>query len=292
MELRRGRGPLVLGLFFFVTGVFLLGCFELTVPGWIIGLLALLIGGGIVLAERRPFRFHIGPDGLAVRVAGLNRAVPWAEIDAIILDQEVPTIGVKHPIDSRLLLVPAAGSTIDGPFDGQSPIDGRPALVLLDLADVTQSLDEVAAALTRFAGSRFTDVRHHRRAHFESLDFAVGPGGYDPTRVDELIRQGRDGLLIDELLPRWSAKARFEEARAELPTSTSGYDRTAVHATLDELSALIARWPEQDVPSDRSNRPDPSNPTGQNGPSGKSSQSDPPDQSGQSGQSGQSTLPG
>ncbi|MEV2240812.1 hypothetical protein [Micromonospora sp. NPDC049891] len=256
MELRRSRGPLVLGLFFFVTGVFLLGCFELTVLGWIIGLLALLIGGGIVLAERRPFKFDIGPNGLAVRVAGLNRAVPWAEIDAIILDQDVPTIDVKKPPYSGLLLVPAADSTIDGPFDGQSPIDGRPALVLLDLADIKQSLDEVAGALARFAGSRFIDVRHHRHARFEALDFAVGPGGYDPAQVDGLIRQGRDGLLIDEWLPRWGARARFEEARAELTTGELGYDRTAVDAVLDELAALIARWPELDNRRHQDNPPD------------------------------------
>ncbi|GIJ19783.1 hypothetical protein [Micromonospora lutea] len=127
MELHRSRGPLVLGLFFFVAGVVLLGCFELTVLGWIIGLIALLLGGGIVFAERRPFTFKIGPNGLAARVAGFNRAVPWAEIDAIILDQQVPTIEVKKSISSCLLLVPAAGSTIDGPFKGQSPLDGRPS---------------------------------------------------------------------------------------------------------------------------------------------------------------------
>ncbi|MEG3632181.1 hypothetical protein [Micromonospora palythoicola] len=275
MELRKTRGPLVLGLFFFVTGVFLLGCFELSVLGWIVGLIALLVGGGIVFAERRPFTFKIGPNGLAVRVAGLNRAVPWAEIDAIILDQQVPTIGEKQPIHSCLLLVPAAGSTIDGPFDGQSPTDGRRALVLLDLADVSQSLDEVAVALARFAGSRFVDIRHQRFARFESPDFAAVPGGYDQTRVNELIRQGRDGLLIDESLPRWTARMSFEQARAELPTSKLGYDRAAVDSMLDELAALIARWPDLHTRPDRGSPPDQSHESDQDNPPGRSNPSGP-----------------
>ncbi|GIJ79250.1 hypothetical protein SAMN05443287_11073 [Micromonospora phaseoli] len=246
MELRRRRGALVLGLVFFATGAFVLGCFEyLTVLGWIVGLLALLVGGGVVLAERRPFRFHIGPNGMVLRVASLNRAVPWTEVDAIVLDQQVPTIGEKQPISSSLLLVPPTNSFVEGPLDGRSPVDGRPALILLDLADVRQSVDEVAAALARFAGSRFTDVRHLRRARFDSPDFNIRPGGYEPAQVDDLIRQGRDGLLIDQLLPRWAAKATFERARAELPASELGYDRTEVDSLLDELSVLIARSPSR-----------------------------------------------
>ncbi|MFD1083626.1 hypothetical protein [Micromonospora andamanensis] len=251
MELRRERTPLVLGLFLFVTGAFVLGSIErLSVLGWIFGLMTLLTGGGLVLAERRPFKFHIGPNGLVVQVRGFSRAVPWAEVDAIILDPQVPTVGEKHRISTFLLLVPAAGSTIGGPFDGRSPLDGRPALVLVDLVDVKQPVNEVASVLARCAGSRFTDVRQLRRARFDSPRFTMRPGGYEPARVDELIQAGQDVLLFEQSVVRSEAKKMLDQARVELPTNELGYDRTEVDSLLDELSTLIARWPDEAVPPD------------------------------------------
>ncbi|MCT2282596.1 hypothetical protein M3G91_33850 [Micromonospora chalcea] len=48
-----------------------------------------------------------------------------------------------------MLLVPATAATIDRRLTGRSPVDGRPALVLLDLDQVQQPADEVADALAR-----------------------------------------------------------------------------------------------------------------------------------------------
>ncbi|WBB47448.1 hypothetical protein O3597_20190 [Verrucosispora sp. WMMA2044] len=266
MELRRHRTLLVLGLFLFVTGALVLGCIEgLTVFGWIFGFMTLLTGGGMVLAHRQPFKFHIGPNGLVVQVTGFSRAVPWAEVDAIILDPQVPTVGEKHPISTFLLLVPAAGSTIGGPFDGRSPLDGRPALVLFDLVDVRQPVKEVAAVLARFAGSRFTDVRQLHRARFDSPQFTMRPEGYEPARVNQLIQIGQDVLLLEQSVVRSEAKTMFDRARAELPTSELGYDRAEVDSMLDELSSLIARRPDEAVPP---NQHDPCNPRDQSTPPG------------------------
>lgn len=268
MELRRDRTLLVFGLFLFVTGALVLGCIErLTVFGWIFGLMTLLIGGGMVFAQRRPFTFHIGPDGLVVQITGFSRAVPWAEVDAIILDPQVPVVGEKHQISTFLLLVPAAGSTIGGPFDGRSPLDGRPALVLVDLVDVKQPVDEVASVLARYAGSRFTDVRQLRRARFDSPQFTLTPGGYEPAQVDELIQVGQLGLLSEQSRLRSDVKTFVDRIRAELPTSELGYDRTEVDSMLNELSTLIARLPDQAVPLDRHNPSNPSDPSSQSNPS-------------------------
>ncbi|QGN50503.1 hypothetical protein ACN26Y_02515 [Micromonospora sp. WMMD558] len=165
MELHRSRDLLVMGGWFAACSVLVLVCGSAAGSGTaaILGGLGLVISGAIAVRELRPFRFHIGAEGLTLRVSGVNRLVSWAEIDAIILDVPVPAAGHDKPASPTLLLVPA-GSTIDRPLDGTSPLDGRRALVLLGLNRVREPADEVATALARFAGGRFTDARQLRRA--------------------------------------------------------------------------------------------------------------------------------
>ncbi|MEU5945954.1 hypothetical protein ABZ793_10375 [Micromonospora sp. NPDC047465] len=217
MELRKSRRLLVAGIVFLAFGVLVLLCAagssSPSVGAWLFGGVAALMGGAFAVSELKPFRFHIGVEGLTLRLAGLDRLVPWAEIDSVILDEPVPTPGGRKPTSPSLLLVPATGSTIDRPRTGRSPLDGRPALVLLDLDDVRQSADEVAAALARFGGSRFTDVRQQRRERFDSPDFTIGLRGYDPARVDELIRRGQDALISGVTSQRYAAKAELDKAR-------------------------------------------------------------------------------
>jgi DivIVA domain-containing protein len=244
VELRRSRRVLVGGAIFLASGVFVLLCVSAggsspSIGARIFGGLVVLMGGALVLHELRPFRFHIGVEGLTLRVAGINRLVPWAEIDVIILDQPPPKIGGNRSKSPSLLLVPA-GSTIDRPLTGRSPVDGRPALALLDLDDVLQSPAEVAAALARFGGSRFTDMRERRRQRFDSPGFTVMLRGYDQARVDDLIRQGQEALISDRSVQRHKAKAELEAARTALPVGMRGYDCQQVDAFLEELSASLA----------------------------------------------------
>ncbi|MFG3710196.1 hypothetical protein [Micromonospora sp. NPDC047730] len=254
MELRKSRRLLVAGIVFLAFGVLVLLCAagssSPSVGAWLFGGIVALMGGAFAVSELKPFRFHIGADGLTLRLAGLDRLVPWAEIDSIILDEPVPTPGGKKSTSPSLMLVPATGSTIDRPRTGRSPVDGRTALVLLDLDDVRQSADEVAAALARFGGSRFTDVRKLRRERFDSPDFTISLRGYDPARVDELIRRGQDALISGVTSQRYAAKAELDKARAALPVAMRGYYTGQVDAFLEELSATLAQWDDEGAKPD------------------------------------------
>ncbi|MGW3604381.1 DivIVA domain-containing protein [Micromonospora sp. NPDC005161] len=121
-------------------------------------------------------------------------------------------------------------------------MDDRPCLVLLELQDVREAPDEVAAALARFGGSRFTDFRQLIRQHFDSPDFTMVLRGYDPASVNHLIRQGQEALISDVMLKRFGAKAEIERARETLPAAMHGYDHAQVDAFLDDLSDALARW--------------------------------------------------
>lgn len=247
MELRRSRSFLVGGIVLLAFGVFMLLCGRTdsvfrAIGAMIIGGLSLLMGGVLAFYGLRPFRFHIGTEGLTVRLPGIDRLVPWAEIDAIVLDQPLPVLTGRKTPSPVLLLVPASGSTLDRPLTHRSPVDDRPCVVLLELHDVRESPDEVVAALARFGGSRFTDHRQLIRQRFDSPDFTVVLRGYDPARVNPLIRQGQEALISDVMLQRLGAKAEIERARKSLPTAMHGYDRVQVDAFLDDLSAALARW--------------------------------------------------
>ncbi|MFI7577986.1 DivIVA domain-containing protein [Micromonospora sp. NPDC049497] len=235
----------MIGILIAVVSVLVVLCGGGSVGAWIVGGLGLVMAGAFVVSEFKPFRFHIGGDGLTLRAAGLNRLVSWAEIDAIVLDEPVPTVD-NRTVSPTLLLVPA-GSTIDRPLDGKSPLDGRPGLVLLELVHIRESVDEVAEALTRFAGGRFTNMRQLRGGRFSSPDFAVGLRGYEPARVDDLIRQAQDALVSGNALQRQGTRAELDAAREALPIAMRGYSTGQVDDFLEELSAELARWPHEDT---------------------------------------------
>ncbi|MFJ8577226.1 DivIVA domain-containing protein [Micromonospora sp. NPDC093277] len=211
----------------------------------VLGAFGLLMGGTLAFTGVRPFRFHIGTEGLTVRQPGLNRRVPWTEIDALILDQPLPTLAGNKAPSAVLLLVPASGSTVDRPLTHRSPVDDRPCFVLLELNDVREPSSEVAAALANYGGSRFTDFRQLTRQRFDSPDFTIGLRGYDPAQVNRLIKEGQEALASDVMLKRLGAKAEIERARKSLPAAMRGYDRMQVDAFLDELSGALARWDEE-----------------------------------------------
>ncbi|GAB3849972.1 hypothetical protein GCM10029963_35430 [Micromonospora andamanensis] len=248
MELRRNRRSLAPGVLLLAFGLSLL----LGSPGMGTSALAgaaLLTGGWITARSLRPFRFRIGPDGLDLRVARLNRLVSWAEIGAIVLDQPARAAGATPPTPS-LLLVPGVGSTIDRPLTGRSPVDGRPALVLLDLADVRESADEVAAELTRVSGGRFTDARQGRAESRQGEPevvaepvFDTALRGYEKRMVDDLVLRGLDVLASGTAAQRQEVSAELDPTT--LTVALRGYDMGQVDAFLERLAAALANEPDQ-----------------------------------------------
>ncbi|MEV6810582.1 hypothetical protein [Micromonospora sp. NPDC051296] len=210
---------------------------------WVLGGLWLLAAGAFVAYQLRPFRFHIGADGLDLRVAGLNRLVPWAEIETVILGQPLPSGGRKRK-PASLLLVPAVASTIDRPLTGRSPIDDRPALVLVSLDHIQQPADEVAAALTRFGGSRFTDVRPQPPESSAALP--------DPellSRLADLTSRFHKAVESGEASQRLAVKAEVDAALARLPEVPAGSDQPRLDELLKSMSEILGEEDEGAKPA-------------------------------------------
>ena len=117
------------------------------------GICFVALGCGLLFERFRPFRFHIGADGLTLRTKGINRLVGWSEIHAVVLVADSPT-----SLTRRLLLVPGS-SDFDAKLNKVSPVDGMRCLELLDFDDVKEKFEEVALTLSRFGGARFVDAR-------------------------------------------------------------------------------------------------------------------------------------
>ncbi|MEU7758156.1 MULTISPECIES: hypothetical protein [Micromonospora] len=251
MDLHHRRAGLVIGVVMLPFGFCMVlsgltGSTLRLVGGLIFGGLVMLVGAAGIVEAVRPFRFHINVDGLTVRTAGLNRLLPWAEIDHLVLDQQPPVLSDKRMPSPLLLLVPAATSALDVPLTHRSPLDDRPCLVLLEVHDVREKTDQVADALARYGGSRFTDHRQIVRQRFDSADFPIEARGYDRDAVDALVQKGREALRSEDHLLRLATKVQVEWALLELPLVAHGYYRARVDAFLRDLSAALARFEESD----------------------------------------------
>ncbi|MFI5484820.1 MULTISPECIES: hypothetical protein [Micromonospora] len=246
VELHRNRGALVLPLVCVLGGAaLLLFARDGAVLHRIVGGGGVLLGGVVLAGLLRPFRFAIGTDGLTVRLPKLRRLIRWHEIDALALDQ--PPAEQGRPASPRLLLVPAPGADLGLPTTGHHPRDGRAAVELLDLDRVREKPAEIAAALARHGGDRFVDVLGLRQAAFDTSDFTVGLRGYQPDRVDALIRRGQDALVWGGTLERQAARSEIERARAEgLPVAGRGYNTTQVDTALARLSGALTGDPSTD----------------------------------------------
>ncbi|WP_420116818.1 hypothetical protein [Micromonospora sp.] len=229
MELHRERGRQVLPAVCVLAGTVLLATGGgLLRTATALGGVAL---GGVGLANGlRPFRFVIDADGLTVRRRGLRRRLPWAELALVVLDRRAPGTG-----GVRLLGIPVEGVGL--PPDAR--VDGRPATELLDLGQVRENPDEIAAALARYAGDRFRDDRDV--AVRSGTEFGVGLRGYSSDVVDTLVGHARAALDSDDPARRRAARDELAAARAQgLPVALRGYDVRQVDAALDDLHAALA----------------------------------------------------
>ncbi|MEU5941744.1 hypothetical protein ABZ807_21745 [Micromonospora sp. NPDC047548] len=200
---------------------------------------------GLFLAYR-PFRFRIGDDGLDLRRPGLRRLVRWPELDALVLEQPPPRSG--SPAAPRLVAVPATGVALGRPLDAR--VDGRPAVELLDLAQVRETPDEIAAALTRCAGPRFRDARPPAGSPLAPVEWTYALRGYRTDEADELIRIGQEALRSDDPGERGAARKVLALGRQHaLRPANRGYSTRQVDEVLDALDAALAADPTAREPS-------------------------------------------
>jgi hypothetical protein len=212
MQLQRRRRSLGFALLVIAFGAGALACaWGATGAGAALpavgGTAAVVLGAVLLRDELRPFTFVIGPEGITTR----DGLVAWAEIDAVVLDEPAP---------------PATS----GPHLILHPGDR----VVLKLLDVRQSQQEIVEALRRHGGGRLDD-RIARRG--EGPGFLTVLRGYEPGRVDNLIRRAQDALLAGDAEQRAAARAALAEP--DLVVVVRGYDRAQVEAHLRKLSARL-----------------------------------------------------
>ncbi|MFR9774791.1 hypothetical protein ACL02O_01885 [Micromonospora sp. MS34] len=239
LELHRSRGTLPLAIICVAAGVMVLAVAGDGLLRLLVAVGVVLIAGRVLVGALRPFRFVIKPEGLEVRRPGLRGTYRWEQFDALVLDGA-----------ARLLGVPGAG--LPGlRITARHPVDGRPAVELLDLTQVRENPVEVVAALTRWSGGRFSDARTPAAAGYDGGDirFARALRGYDMLAVDRLVGRAQDALAQGGPAERRAARAEIEQARAAgLEVALRGYDTGQVDAALDALRAALT---DTDTPTDR-----------------------------------------
>ncbi|MCW3817704.1 hypothetical protein ONA91_24935 [Micromonospora sp. DR5-3] len=237
MEVHRSRGTLPLAVACVLGGVTVLALAgEGSVLRVLAALGAVVLGGVVLVGAVRPFRFLIGPAGIEVRRPGLRGTYRWEQFEALALDDA-----------GRLVAVPAAGLGLR--TTARHPRDGRAAVELLDLRQIRESPDDVAAALSRYSGGRFTDARTPVAARLAGaeIDFTVALRGYFTAQVDQLVHRAQDALAQGGPAERRAARAEIEQARAAgIPVGLRGYDVGQVDAALDALCAALTAEPTTD----------------------------------------------
>ncbi|WP_433222193.1 hypothetical protein ACQP00_22800 [Dactylosporangium sp. CS-047395] len=247
MELRRSRWVLAFGVVFAFVGLVMLLVGLLPRPAGglflvIFGALSLATGAMVVRHERKPFRFGIGPEGLMLG----QQLVPWTAIEALVLDQPLPKL---HDRSTRsgpyLVLLPAQGSDLLSGRPERTLPDGRAGRLVLELDDVRQSREQIAAALRDHSGGRFADALREAQARIGGHEFSTVPQGYDPAVVDGLVRQAAEALGSGEYVKRIGARARIDNA--SIPIVDRGYDREQVDNALRTIAKQVAELlpPEQ-----------------------------------------------
>ena len=120
-------------------------------PLLIFGLIAVSSAVGAVAVSFRPGPLVIKQAGLRVRTAGINMVIPWAAVDALVLEPYVD----GNVSTARLVLIPAPGVDLGVRAEYSNRIDGRPGVILFAFNDVREPVDEVSRVLAALVGPRF-----------------------------------------------------------------------------------------------------------------------------------------
>jgi hypothetical protein len=165
MELRRRRPNLFWLAFFLLGGLVIIWASQ---NGWemrllfvplgstallIVGLISVLGALAVLASSFRPTPIVVSESGLRLRVAGIDRSVPWTSIDALILEPYQATPDTLPA--PRLLLVPSADANLGKVAEYQNKVDGRLSIILLELDSLRAPQGQVIQALATYAGQRF-----------------------------------------------------------------------------------------------------------------------------------------
>jgi hypothetical protein len=167
MELRRARPK-----FIWIAVVLLAGLVTVWASqnGWELRILLVPVGSGALLVlgliavlgalaglanSFRPAPMALDESGLRLRVAGINQFVPWASVDAVILEPCAATLNKTSA--PRLLLVPSAGANLGVAAEYKNKVDGRSSIILLPLDTIRETYDQVVDAFATYAGQRFVN---------------------------------------------------------------------------------------------------------------------------------------
>lgn len=171
MNLRRPVSSRVLLVVFAALMVWLVGylvSLQFTVGGsvsgrlciGVISLIALLMAGSFLWYALQRFQVDADRNGWTVRIGRYRRALRWAEISAVVIEnREIE--GRGHRMVPALYLVPGPGVSLTVPSDLRATVDGQPAVRLFDLADPKIEEEQFVRDLASLAGDRL-EVRVHR----------------------------------------------------------------------------------------------------------------------------------
>ncbi|MDG4824640.1 hypothetical protein O7635_22550 [Asanoa sp. WMMD1127] len=139
---------------------------------------------GLRLIRRAASRFavDVDADGWSLRLPSLERRLGWGQIAAVVV-ADVPDSGGRHggAPDARLLLVPADAVGFQDAAAERSPLDGRPALNLCRVDEVTGDADRFVEELAALAGGRLHDLRSARPPE-GAVRLSEFPAGSDLAR--------------------------------------------------------------------------------------------------------------
>ncbi|MBQ1010188.1 hypothetical protein KBX53_04350, partial [Micromonospora sp. M51] len=156
----------------------------------------LATGGRLVRDAVLPFRVDVDPQGLSVRTSKLNRQLRWDEVDAVVLADPPATAGRHLLRGPRLLLVPAAGVSLGVPLPEKSPVDGRPAIELFELAEVAYDEDEFTRDLAVLAGERFQQLSRQLVPPADGVPLRRFPDQPERARLNRWLDRRRAVLFV------------------------------------------------------------------------------------------------
>lgn len=121
----------------------------MVVSGWVIGGFILLVGLVLLTLSFRPFRIAFTESGLVVNSEGQRFQGSWDLVDRISIE--------RLPIEEeRYALVLWEADGVPMRHRPTFPPGGaRKGHLLVEMGHVRESREEVAAALTRYAGEKF-----------------------------------------------------------------------------------------------------------------------------------------